>query len=129
MPLVKTLMEHLPEVPSDLTEALTGSNGLSKLEGRNSLKPFSIECLLYTLLNLIKFCPKFMGMAGSEDESDTLFKEGIKQLHTLRTNIQYTARLIQSYKSDIVAQVQTAFQEAGRSADDIAAEAKRVCFC
>ncbi len=61
-------------------------------------------------------------------EGDTAIQEGNDRLKALRQKVQYLARLIQSYKSDIVAKLAASFQEEGRPADAVLTEIKKVNF-
>ncbi len=126
-PLYESLLSSLPEVPSDPAKSLTEGNGDTKVGENVSVQIFSIECLLYTLLHLVKSCPKFLGMVEPV-EGDTAIQEGNDRLKALRQKVQYLARLIQSYKSDIVAKLAASFQEEGRPADAVLTEIKKVNF-
>lgn len=92
------------------------------------LPAFTVECIFYTLLNLLKFCPTFF-CSSLQKEDDTASLEGVTRLQTLRLKAQYTARLIQSYKPSIVSELQAAFLAEGGCSVKTADEARRVSYC
>ncbi|KAM7539635.1 hypothetical protein Aperf_G00000028697 [Anoplocephala perfoliata] len=85
---------------------------------------FTVECIFYTLLNLLKFCPTFFH-SSMQNDSDTASLDGVTRLQTLRQKAQYTARLIQSYKPSIVSELQAAFLAEGGCSVKTADEARR----
>ncbi|VDN98168.1 unnamed protein product [Rodentolepis nana] len=115
-PLYVALLTSLPEL-STLTDE-------GDVHLKMSLPAFTIECILYTLLNLLKFCPTFLS-ASVQNESDAASQEGAARLHSLRHKAQYTARLIQSYKTPIVAELQASFQAEGGCSVKTADEVRR----
>lgn len=116
-PLYASLLTSLPE-PSTFTDE-------GDVRPKISLPAFTIECIFYTLLNLLKFCPTFL-CASVQNESDTASQEGVARLQALRHKAQYTARLIQSYKAAIVTELQAAFQAEGGCSVKTVDEARRV---
>nr|CDS34106.1 apoptosis inhibitor 5 [Hymenolepis microstoma] len=115
-PLYMALLTSFPE-PSTLTDE-------GDAPAKMSLPAFTIECFLYTLLNLLKFCPTFL-CASVQNVGDAASQEGVARLHSLRHKAQYTARLIQSYKTVIVAELQASFQAEGGCSVKTADEARR----
>lgn len=115
-PLYMALLTSFPE-PSTLTDE---GDVLAKI----SLPVFAIECFLYTLLNLLKFCPTFL-CASVQNVDDATSQEGVTRLNSLRHKAQYTARLMQSYKTAIVAELQASFQAEGGCSVKTADEVRR----
>ena len=115
-PLYNRLIEMLPEPPSS-------SEPISP-PVKVSFSAFSLECLMYSLLALVRFCPKFLCNAATGD--DKIAVEGTARLQALRQKIQYTALLIQSHRSSIILELQAAFQVDGLSSVSTAEEARCV---
>ncbi|KAM3174689.1 hypothetical protein ACTXT7_010040 [Hymenolepis weldensis] len=115
-PLYASLLTSLPE-PSTFTNE-------GDVRPKISLPAFTIECIFYTLLNLLKFSPTFL-CASVQNENDTASQEGVARLQALRHKAQYTARLIQSYKAAIVTELQAAFQAEGGCSVKTVDEARR----
>ncbi|VDD81113.1 unnamed protein product [Mesocestoides corti] len=109
LPLYNYLMEVLPDVPSDPNQFFH-SSGVSTLGDKVLAAAFTLECLLYALLNLVQFHPLFFGMAELAEDDDSL-REGVCRLQSLRHKVQYLARLIQSHKSTIIARWQLTFNK------------------
>ncbi|KAL5113056.1 Apoptosi inhibitor 5 [Taenia crassiceps] len=108
LPLYNFLMEVLPEAPlMQEPMATLGSVGSDKL----LVPAFAVECCIYSLLSLLRFYPKFLCTADIGD--DEAAREGSLRLQALRQKVQFTARLIYSYKASIIAQVQAALQVEG----------------
>lgn len=118
-PLYITLLSSLPE-PTVISDGDTPAKA--------SLPAFTIECLLYALLNLLsKFCPAFFcASVQGEEGLDKTSQEAVTRLQNLRQKAQYAARIIQSYKPAIVTELQTAFLAEGGCSVKTADEVRRV---
>eukprot|EP00108_Taenia_solium_P004774 TsM_000651200 transcript=TsM_000651200 gene=TsM_000651200 len=119
LPLYNCLMELLPEAPL-MEEPVTTLDvgGSDKL----LIPAFAVECCIYSLLSLLRFYPKFL--CTMETGDDEAARGGSFRLQALRRKVQFTARLIHSYKTSIIAQIQ-AVSQAEEPSVILAEEARR----
>ncbi|EUB64966.1 Apoptosis inhibitor 5 [Echinococcus granulosus] len=120
LPLYNFLMELLPEPSSGQELIITLEDSGSK---KLLVPAFAEECCIYSLLSLLRFNPKFL--CTTEAGDDEAAREGCFRLQALRQKVQYTARLIRSYRASIIAELQATFRIEGLSPVMLAEEARR----
>lgn len=130
--IYECLLHFLPNVPDDLTKAFVKSTtetnaDCEKNESLNlpDVNIYALECLLYSLWNLIDYCPTFLGFGEVVENKSN---EGACRLSMLRQKVQYVARLIQSYRSQLVTHLEQKFREDKMPQNKRTSQVKKVCF-